>query len=438
MVPTPTLWFEIVAAALLCLAILWVRAEYTLFLYALALGFPDFALPLGATVNLRADDVLLSVLLARIILWRPAPVSRSQKTTFLWQSIFLGVCVVSLAVEMAQGSPPLAYDAARMTGCAAILGVLPRVAQSQKRLRYFAAGLMCAGVALAIQVHMHLGGNGTAAANFQQLKSAATFDTWNPNTIGQAAILLVFGAGLGWITSNAIAWTRVIWFGLAAGFALLPAAVFVRASSVSIAAGFLLFLVLLRRWKMLLLFTAICLLAILVLKKMDGQFVQSATAVNITTGEGLSDRFSRWEMALQAIRQKPFTGHGFGQELCYLTRIGSEGVSHNDYLTVWLELGFGGLLIFLFMIVQFMRIGWRLYATRPFRRQGALILATITALVLDSFVVPTLYWEKLPTIALAIIAALAGFCEAEDFESSVSETRAAAASQAEELSSALI
>ncbi len=434
MILTPTLWFEIGAAALLCIAILWTRVEYTLFLYAFALGFPDFALPLGAAVNLRVDDVLLAVLMARMILWRTAPASRSEKSMFLWQSIFLGVCTLSLALEMAQGSPPLAYDAARMAGCAAIFLVLPRVAQSQARLRFFAAGLMCAGVALAIQVHVHLGG-GPPAANFQQLKSAATFDTWNPNTIGQAATLLVFGAGLGWVTSSASAGAGIMWSALAAGFAFLPAAVFVRGSTVSIVAGCLLFLILLRRWQSLLLFAAVCFLALVVLQRMDGQFLQSATTVNLTTGEGLSDRFSRWGMALQAIREKPLAGHGFGQELCYLTQIGSGGVAHDDYLTVWLELGLGGLLLFIAVIFQFVRTGWRLYASRRFQRHGALILAIVAALVLDSFVVPTLYWEKLPTITLAMAAALAGLCEAEDLELSVSDVRAAARVQAEQFSS---
>jgi hypothetical protein len=114
---TPILWLEIGVAALIGVAILWMRAEYALFLYSFALGFPDFALPLGAIVNLRLDDVLLLLFLARMILWRPAPLSRSQRAIFMWRSIFLGVCVFSIALESTQGSPPQAYDAAKMAGC---------------------------------------------------------------------------------------------------------------------------------------------------------------------------------------------------------------------------------------------------------------------------------------------------------------------------------
>jgi O-antigen ligase len=357
MYPTPTLWLELGVAALLGVATLWTRAEYALFLYGLALGFPDFAVPLGATVNLRVDDVLLILFLARMILWSPAPLSRSQRAIFMWQMIFLGVCIFSIAVESAQGSPPQAYDAAKMAGCAAIFLVLPRVVQSETRLRFLVAGLVCGGIALAIQVRQHLDANGATVANFQQLKSAATFDTWNPNTVGQAAILLVFAAGLGWIVFSGSLVHKILWPSLAAGFALLPAFVFVRGSSLSIASGLILFLCLLRRWKSLLVFAAICLCVVLYLNTYQRQLLEEASTLNVSTGEGFSHRFDRWDMAVEAIRSRPLTGHGFGQELAYLTEIGSEGRAHDDILTVWVELGLGGLILFVITIAQFARAG---------------------------------------------------------------------------------
>jgi O-antigen ligase len=424
MYPTPTLWLELGVAALLGVATLWTRAEYALFLYGLALGFPDFAVPLGATVNLRVDDVLLILFLARMILWSPAPLSRSQRAIFMWQMIFLGVCIFSIAVESAQGSPPQAYDAAKMAGCAAIFLVLPRVVQSETRLRFLVAGLVCGGIALAIQVRQHLDANGATVANFQQLKSAATFDTWNPNTVGQAAILLVFAAGLGWIVFSGSLVHKILWPSLAAGFALLPAFVFVRGSSLSIASGLILFLCLLRRWKSLLVFAAICLCVVLYLNTYQRQLLEEASTLNVSTGEGFSHRFDRWDMAVEAIRSRPLTGHGFGQELAYLTEIGSEGRAHDDILTVWVELGLGGLILFVITIAQFARAGWSLYKVPRFERHGALVLAVTLALCLDSLGLPTLYWEKLPTIALSLAAALVGVCEGNNLETAVEKVRA--------------
>jgi O-antigen ligase len=427
MYPTPTLWFEMGVAILLGLVFLWTKVEYGLFLYALALGFPDLAYPLGTTVNLRLEDVLIVLFLARAIFWTPLSPSRSQKKIFTWQGLFVAACLLSIAVESAQGTPPSGYDAARMAGCAVILGVLPLLLHSKRRLRFFIAGLMCGGVALAIQVHQHLGeipSNGLA--NFQQLKSAANFGTWNPNTIGLAALLLVFAAGLGGIIFSKTPANRILWPCLAMGFALVPALLFVRGTSISIAAGFLLFLCLVRRWKWVLVFAVGCLCAIMYLHSRDPQLMEDAATVNLTTGEGFSHRFERWDMAFRAIQKDPFLGQGFGQELGYLTLIGSEGRAHNAYLSVWLEMGLGGLLLFLAAIFQFVRAGFSLYGNPRFQFQGALILALIFALSLDSLGFATLYWEKPPAIALSLAIALVGICERNELEFAARENRMAA------------
>jgi O-antigen ligase len=421
---TPTLWFEIGATILLGIVFLWTKPEYALFLYALALGFPDVAYPIGTTINLRVDDVLILLFLARTILWTPAPLSRREKSILMWQAIFVAVCLLSTVVDIALGNPPEGYDTAKMAGCAVIILVLPRLVQSQSRLRFFVAGLMCGGVALAIQVHQHLGeSSSNHIANFQQMKSAATFDTWNPNTIGQAALLLVLGAGLGGIFFSKTPANRILWPCLAMGFALVPAFVFVRGTSISIAAGFVVFLLLMNRWKWVLVFAAICLCVVLYLHSREPRLLEDATNVNVSTGEGLSHRFERWDMAIRAIQEKPFLGHGFGREWIYLSLIGSEGRAHNTYLTIWLELGLGGLLLFLTAIFQFVRAGFFLYGTARFQSQGALILALVFSMCLDSLALNTLYWEKLPTIALSLAVAVIGMCERDDLEFAAREIR---------------
>jgi O-antigen ligase len=350
--------------------------------------------------------------LVRTILWTPAPPSQNQKNIFMWQATFFVACVFSIAVETALGTPPGAYEAVKMAGCVAILLILPRLLQSERRLQFFISGLMCGGMALVFQIRMHLGDNSSAnIANFQELKSAATFSTWNPNTMGQAAILFVFGAGLGAILFLKSRVGRILCAGLAMGFSLVPALVFVRGTTLSIGAGFVLFLILSRRWKWVLVFAAVCVCALLFLHARQPQLMEDATSVNVSTGEGFSHRFDRWGMAFQAIQTQPFIGRGFGQELPYLTLIGSEGRAHDAYLAVWLELGLGGLLLFLIAIFQFARAGLFLFRNFRSRAQGALILALIFTLCLDSLGFPTLYWEKLPTVALSLSLALIGICE---------------------------
>jgi hypothetical protein len=55
---------------------------------------------------------------------------------------------------------------------------------------------------------------------------------------------------------------------------------------------------------------------------------------------------------------------------------------------------------------------------------GALLLSLIFAMCLDSFGLPTLYWEKLPTIAISIGVALAGICEREFAQAVPNQARA--------------
>jgi O-antigen ligase len=422
MIFTSILCFELGIAALIAVGILWTRIEYGLFLYAFALGFPDVALPLGATINIRIDDILILIFLVRSILWAAPALSQSQKNIFKWQAMFFTLCVLSIAVELALGNPPGAYEPVKMAGCAVILFVLPRVLQSQRRFQFFICGLMCGGIALVLQIRMHLGDSASAnIANFQELKSAATFSTWNPNTIGQAAMLFVFGAGLGAILFSKSSGSKIMWAGLAMGFALVPALVFVRGTTLSIVVGIAMFLILSRRWKWVLAFGAVCICALLFIHARQPELMEDATSVNVSTGEGFSHRFDRWGMAFQAIESKAMIGQGFGQELPYLLLIGSEGRAHDAYLAVWLELGLGGLLLFLAAIFQFVRSGLFLFRNIRFHSHGALILALILTLCLDSIGLPTLYWEKLPTIALSLALAVVGLCERDVQEDEIKE-----------------
>jgi O-antigen ligase len=412
MTPTPILYLELGIAALLAVAILWTRIEYGLFLYAFALGFPDVALPVGDAINIRVDDILILLFLVRSLLWAAPSLSENQKSVFKWQAAFFTLCILSIAVETAMVNPPGAYEPAKMAGCAIIFLVLPRLLQSARRFQFFISGLMCGGIALVLQIRMHLGDSSAAnIANFQELKSAATFSTWNPNTVGQAAILLVFGAGLGAILFSKSSVRKLLWAALALGFALVPAMVFVRGTTLSIVVGIAMFLILSRQWKWVLAFAAVCVCALLLIHARQPELMEDAISVNVSTGEGFSHRFDRWGMAFQAIESKPMIGQGFGQELPYLLLIGSEGRAHDAYLAVWLELGMGGLLLFLTVIFQFVSSGLFLFKNSQFRSHGALILALILTLCLDSIALPTLYWEKLPTIALSVAFAVIGLSE---------------------------
>ncbi|MBZ5661868.1 MAG: O-antigen ligase family protein [Acidobacteriia bacterium] len=421
----PILELELGVAALLAGGILCAKPEYGLFVYGLALGFPDLAFPLGTAINLRLDDVLILLFLIRSVLWMPIPLAPGQRKIFGWQALLLAACLLSAGYETLGGAPPPTYETAKMAGCAVILFVLPRLLQSERRLGFLIAGLVSGGAALAIQIVHRLGGSSANfQSNFQEFKSAAAFATWNPNTIGQASMLVVFAAGLGGILFAKSRPGKLFWPCLAVGFALVPSLVFVRGTTLSIAAGILLFCCLARFWNWVVVFLLLCLSVVFFVRATNPQLFAGATQVDLSTGEGLSHRLERWEVAIGAIGAKPIAGQGFGQEWVYLSGIGSEGRAHNAYLTVWLEMGIGGLALLLAVVCQIGVEGFSLYRQPQFRLQGALLLALLTALCLDSFGLPTLYWEKLPTIAISVGVALVGICERKVFEPALREERA--------------
>jgi O-antigen ligase len=407
-----SLSIETEIAILLLLAVFWVKPEYGLFLYGLALGFPDIAIPVGTAINLRLDDALIVFFLLRSLLWSPASLTPGQRSIFTWQAFLAATCSLSGLLGFARGTPPAAYETMKMAGCVVILITLPRLLQSHRRFRFLVAGLMCAGLALIFQITQRLGRNPmNFLGGFQQLKSAAAFTTWNPNTIGQASMLLVFAAGLGWIVFQPSRTGSSLWFCFATAFGLIPALVFSRGAGLSIAAGYVFFLCLARHWKLALVFLLVGISVLAYMRSVDPVLVDSATQIDVTTGEGFSHRFDRWDMAIVAIRSDPFLGHGFGQEWIYLSDIGSEGRAHNAYMTVWIELGLGGLALLLAATYQFIRKALSLYRNPEFQTFGALLLALSATVCLDSFGSVTLYWEKLPTIALSIGIALIGTCE---------------------------
>jgi len=400
------------------------KPEYALFFYGLALGFPDFAFPLGTAINIRLDDLLIVLFLIRSFIFTPAPLFARQRKILGSQLLLLLFCLFSAAVESARGIPPPAYETAKMIGCAAIILALPRVLQSERRLRFLIAGLTCGGIALGIQIAQRLGASSANIhANFQEYKNAATFATWNPNTLGQAAVLAVFAAALGGIANSRSRAGRLIWPCLAFGFALIPAFLFVRGTTLSLASGFLLFLMLSRRWKWVMAFLLVCGFAVILARASNRDLFDGATRVDLSTGDGLSHRLDRWAVAIDVIRAKPFVGEGFGQEWVYLSGIGSEGRAHNSYLTVWIELGIGGVALLLAVVYQFALAGLTLYRQPQFQAQGALLLALIFTICLDGFGLPTLYWEKLPTISMAIAVAWIGICQRKSAEAATGAER---------------
>ena len=391
--------------------ILWKKPEYGLFLYGLALGFPDLALPVGPTVNVRIDDLIIALLLPRALLSYRIRFTARQITVLFWATLFFALCVSSALIGAAAGQTPNGNDVLRLLGCGALMLVMPALAHSWRRLSFVVVGLTIGGVILIIQIAWRLShSSATSYGNAQDLKAAAGFITWNPNTLGQAALLLVFAAGIAALMARRRS-LCTLYVALATIFAVMPMALLIRGSAIAASVGYVGFLALTKRWKLLLVAATLGFIGVGYWYSMVGDAVSAATQVDLSTGDGLSHRYDTWHTAIEAISASPLLGYGFGQELTVAAGLGRELRSHNTLLSVWIELGLTGVLILAAMVAEIVFAGLFICKRRSIRAYGFLLIALIVALCIDSLGSLTLYWEKLPMIALSLGVSLIGCCE---------------------------
>ena len=398
--------------ALLLLIGLWRHPEWGLLLYGVALGFPDLALSSGA-INLRIEDALIAVYALRLVLIPVVPLSPGQRSILAWQLAFAGACLVSALTAIVRGYDQyFLYVLAKLVGCVVAVVVLPTVIDSPRRLRFLAAGLMVGGGALVLQMVLRLAAASPGSiVTFQDLKYSATPTSWNPNTLGQAATLLAFGAAVGAAAGPGRRIVNRIYFALGHAFAAIPVAIFSRGAVLGLCAGYAVFTTLTGRVKVLLVAVALAAAAGSYYLASLPPGVAAATYVDVRTGEGLSGRYERWAFAVGLISERPLLGHGFGQELAVFEEGFGFAVAHNSFLSAWIELGVAGPLLLAGVIVSYVRAALAIKARGAAPDHGAAVLALLIALVVQGLGNSSLYWDKQPAIALAVALAVVGIAE---------------------------
>ena len=78
--------------------------------------------------------------------------------------------------------------------------------------------------------------------------------------------------------------------------------------------------------------------------------------------ESADTRLELWNDAVEVVKTSPLFGTGFNT-YAYMGRIGFYRDTHNIYLKVLVETGFVGLTLFLLLLWQLARLGWRTYRT---------------------------------------------------------------------------
>lgn len=399
--------------ALIALIVLWRRPEWGVLLYGLAIGFPDLALSSGA-INVRIEDAIVALYAVRIALVPFVPLSAGQRSILTWQLAFAGACLLSALTAVVRGYDQYyLYALVKLLGCIVVVVVLPAIIDTPRRLRFLVAGLMAGGVALVLQMVVRLMTvSPSSIVTFQDLKSAVTPTSWNPNTLGQVATLLAFAAAVGATMAPGRRLARRVYGLLGHAFAAMPVAVFSRGAVLGLCAGYALYTTFTGRVKVLLVATALAVVAGSYYLAHLPPGVANATNVDVNTGEGLSGRYERWAFAWGLIAERPVLGYGFGQELGEFEQGFGFALAHNSFLSAWIEIGIAGPLLLIAVIVGYVRAALAIRARGGAAADlGTAVLALTVALVVQALSNSALYWDKQPLIAMAVALSVVGVAD---------------------------
>jgi hypothetical protein len=300
-----------------------------------------------------------------------------------------------------------------MLGCMLILVTLSIILKSSRTFMWLGWGLLLGGIILMLQIlltwHSKAAQISLLSISYR-LKTALSFNTWNPNTSANYSIMLAFITAL--ISFEVSGIKKRIFWAAAGVFSLIPLFTFSRAAVGGIGIAWLTFILLARGNRpakvaivMLLLGMFVC------LGIYEGELIRSAVRINLSTGEGLSEHHIMWSRALNLIAKSPLIGHGFGQEVRLFKAQYGRGMSQNAFLSVCVEGGLVGLLLFILPLSYLGRRLWKLAHGRFYDTRAVLCLGFLLAILVLSITQSILYWHKSQTLILSLMLVYIGISE---------------------------
>ncbi len=332
--------------------------KFLVFLIPVFLALPDIVIPLPV-INLRVDDLivyfLLLINLKKVINFRSPLFIQIQKALLIYVGISL-VLAFALTPERIG-----MYEVSRTIGSIPYLLVFPVLLNDKDLQTSFLSGIFFGGL-------IYLG---TLIWNFQQIriqsiafdrsasfKNEMSFKSLNPNTVSILALIFAW--------ANLIAYhslkKRIFLINLL--LFLVPFFTLSRGSSVGVFAGIGFFVLLNRSGKIknLLIVGLVIMGGWYTINNYIGkELIQSATTIDVETGQGFSGRYELWGQGLQLVAQSPIFGYGFSTENGLYVEKFDGHMAHQILLHYSIELGLVVLLIFLGSIFYLLRNRWEKY-----------------------------------------------------------------------------
>ena len=368
--------------------------------------FPDIVFSMMGT-RMRLDDMFAFFILFLSLINRTSikKYSKFYSQVVFWYVTFAIFCFSSFLVVFLYGLDPEMRTLLRMIGCMVIFLGLTRVLRDQKVYRAFVWGSLLGFIAIMIQVVFKWKTFVVPMLNtydtYWHIKKAVSFETWNPNSIGNYALMFAFIFGISKFGVKSL-YAKIFTIGAILA-SLLPIFIFARAATLSIFLAWSLIVLLLKKNRWISVLALLIILFVLFSFMSDHALLfNKAVDVNILTGKGIGLRLNYWITAGQLFLEHPFIGHGFGLERILYYRIWNGGMSHNAFFSVLIECGLFGFILFMGPLCIILKKCLRdLLLNYDFKK--VICFSFFIGMLFLSLSQSELYWYKSSFLMLAVI-----------------------------------
>lgn len=328
-----------------------------LFLIPVFFATPDIVIGFSV-INLRIDDILIFLLLLanfkKIVKFKYHFFIKTQYflLCYILFSLLLALSFTFHRVSM--------YEVFRAIGSLPYLIIVPIIFSNIRYRHIFYKGALFGGVIYIASIAYNYNTimqQAQMLEKYSSLKEEVSFSSLNPNAVASLALILSWMNILGYVeTKNKY---HFIFFLLI----LVPFLTLARGSSVGISiALFFLFINSNKNIKAYFIYFTVILISWFIIRSfVSTDLLQSATTVNIETGEGFSGRYTLWAEGLHLVKEAPFLGYGFATENGVYKDKFNGHMAHQILLHYAIELGIIILVIFLISIFLLLKERWELF-----------------------------------------------------------------------------
>lgn len=372
--------------------------KFLIILFPVFLALPDLAVNLGA-INLRIDDIVIYLfLMLNIVNFLKTKIHTFLKIQYylLFYAIISLLIIITFKAEFVSN-----YEAIRSIGSIPYLLALPVIMNNAEYRKYIYIGTLIGGGIYIISLITNYNSiliEGELLKTAASFKREISFSSLNPNAVATLGVIL------GWINMLAYSENKKKYH-LVLGILLLiiPFLIYARATSIGVAISLALLIILQKKNLKTYFFYLIgfFVLWFSITYFVNSELLDSATNVNLQTGEGLSGRYTLWEQGINILEKAPILGHGFCTEHMLYVKYFNGHMSHQIFIHYAIELGLINL--FIFVISMFIILINRL---RIYRERIKLTYIIQFSIILTFFIADMtgqlLYFNKYAYIIFAI------------------------------------